>query len=117
MEYGNTIKNITEFGNQAHKKPESRDIEIERMNPRANWLCAPRNFLPPRAQKGQTLAKTTINQLADLGFRGSRFAVQLTPAPPTSPESFRPTGAKHVEFLFDPSWRTASSPQENRFLR
>ena len=104
--YGATLADVIQFGDEAAAKLaalESRDAELARLNielerlaksllKTGGELTAQRRKLIPR------LSKAVAKQLSDLGFKQSRFDIELVPAP--SPTS---TGVDRIEFQFAPN--------------
>ena len=111
--FGATLPDVIEFGEQARQKLENleqRDAELDRIRgelekmdvelKRAGEdLSARRRKLVPK------LSKAVAQQLADLGFKQSHFAVALTSDPETStlPPQYAASGFDRVEFQFAPN--------------
>jgi DNA repair protein RecN (Recombination protein N) len=85
--YGSSLAEVIAFGNEARAKLqqlEQRDAEVARINSDlqkadAALLKAAKELSAARAKAIPKLAKAVTQQLADLGFRQSHFAVTLTP--------------------------------------
>jgi DNA repair protein RecN (Recombination protein N) len=112
--YGSTLADVMTFGEEAKRKLqalESRDAELARLNTElakldvevarsGGQLTAKRKKVIPR------LSKAASSQLADLGFKQSRLAVQLTSV---SAEEFAEhtargtSGFDTIEFQFAPN--------------
>jgi DNA repair protein RecN (Recombination protein N) len=111
--YGRSLDEVIAFGDEAKRKLqqlESRDAELARLNAAlqrldtelqhaGNTLTAARRKLVPK------LAKAVEKQLADLGFKQSRFDIALTTARPEDSTSLTPSasGFDTVEFQFAPN--------------
>ncbi len=118
--YGATIEEVIAFGDEARAKLtslEQRDAELERLN--AEWkklheemwrvglaLSAKRRGLLSQ------LGKAISTQLADLGFKQSRFTVEIVTAQRTESTAVKPTaqGLDTVEFHFAPNAGEPAKP-------
>src|SRR6266513_3519778 len=108
--YGATVADVVEFGEQARQKLQSlemRDAELERINSDLSKndtelkrvgeeLSAQRRKLIPK------LSRTVDKQLADLGFKQSRFDVAIA-APHSALRTPQSTGFDQVQFQFAPN--------------
>jgi DNA repair protein RecN (Recombination protein N) len=131
--YGATLAEVIAFGNEAKEKLnalEGRDAELARLNAAlekldAEILSAGRKLSAARKKVIPQLAKAVGKQLADLGFKQSKFDVEITssgwgerPREPvlahghlsqTAREDARPTdfrntsGLDEIEFQFAPN--------------
>ena len=118
--YGGSASEIIAFGEEARKKLqqfEQRDAELARLNSELEKLeaelwCAGQALSAKRAKMIPRLSKAVSRQLADLGFRQSRFDVTLTTAQPSDSNTFpkeqhttpfTATGLDTVEFQFAPN--------------
>ncbi len=87
--YGSSLAEVIAFGNDARKKLqqlESRDAEVARLNAElqkaeGTLLKAAKELSAARAKMIPKLAKSVTQQLTDLGFKQSHFAVTLTTLP------------------------------------
>jgi len=85
--YGASLTEVIAFGDEARTKLqslESRDEELARINAAldkldADILNAGKKLSAARKKVIPQLAKATVQQLADLGFKQSRFDVELRP--------------------------------------
>jgi DNA repair protein RecN (Recombination protein N) len=120
--YGATVAEVMSFGDEALRKLqalEQRDAELARMNAELKQLDAQlreagRELSAKRRKLLPQLGKAVARQLADLGFRQSRFEVALTtqdedgahgvtrPTVPLTPR-FTASGFDQVEFQFAPN--------------
>jgi DNA repair protein RecN (Recombination protein N) len=123
--YGATLAEVIAFGDEAKQKLaqlESRDAELARLNAAlekldAELLSAGKKLSAARRKVIPQLAKAVGKQLEDLGFRQSKFDVELNPLTrpsdtlsPSDGErdgvrgaSFSSTGFDEVEFQFAPN--------------
>ena len=109
--YGATIVEVIAFGDDARKKLqslESRDAELARLNAAlekvdAEILAAGKKLSAARKKVIPQLAKAAGQQLEDLGFKQSRFDVELKPltrpSATLSPSDGRGTGRGARSFL------------------
>lgn len=104
--YGSSLSEVIAFGNDARKKLEQleqRDVEVARLNAElqkaeASLLKAAKELSSARAKAIPKLAKAVTQQLTDLGFKQSHFAVTLTTLDePTS------AGIDAADFQFAPN--------------
>lgn len=112
--YGPTLTDVMKYGDEAKQKLqtlESRDVELARLNAElasldaelarvGGLLTAKRKKVIPK------LGKAASAQLADLGFKQSRFDVQLTSvgAEESGQNTTRSTsGLDSIEFQFAPN--------------
>ncbi len=104
--YGNSVEEITAFGEKAAAKLlkiESRGDELERLeaqsaSARAAVDLAAAELTQKRRRGAPRLAKEIAGHLGDLGFARALFEVATTPG-----EGPGPRGAESVEFLFSPN--------------
>jgi DNA repair protein RecN (Recombination protein N) len=117
--YGATLTEVIAFGAEAKEKfqsLESRDAELARINGAlakldAELLKVGKKLSAERKKVIPQLAKAVAKQLADLGFKQSRFDVELTSAGwgeatvEPAREDARPTssGFDTIEFQFAPN--------------
>jgi DNA repair protein RecN (Recombination protein N) len=125
--YGATIADVIAFGDEAKQKLESleqRDEELARLNAGLAKLDgelarAGKELSAKRKKVIPQLGKAVSKQLADLGFKQSKFDVALTTDPvgdevtslklkkdpglPTSAPTFKATGFDTIEFQFAPN--------------
>ena len=125
--YGATLAEVIAFGDEAKTKLqalESRDAELERMNSAlkkldAEILTAGKRLSSARKKVIPQLAKAVSKQLADLGFKQSKFDVAISTIrwgeAPDEPKGSiataargdaRPTsvtGLDEIEFQFSPN--------------
>ena len=113
--YGSTLAEVIAFGAEAKEKLhslESRDAELARINGAlakldAELLKAGKKLSAERKKVIPQLAKAAVKQLADLGFKQSRFDVELTSTGwgESAREDARPTGSglDTIEFQFAPN--------------
>ncbi len=117
--YGVTLAEVIAFGAEAKEKLqslESRDAELARINGAlakldAELLKVGKKLSAERKKVIPQLAKAVAKQLADLGFKQSRFDVELTSAgwgeatDELAREDARPTrsGLDTIEFQFAPN--------------
>lgn len=103
--YGATLAEVIAFGAEAKTKLqalESRDAELARLNAALTKLDAEltkagKKLSAERRKVIPQLAKAAAKQLADLGFKQSKFDVALTGVEVSA------TGADAVEFQFSPN--------------
>lgn len=110
--YGASVEEVMAFGDEAARKLrslEQRDTELGRLNAELErtgaelWKAA-RELSRRRRQGIPALNRAVSRQLADLGFRQSRFEIALTSLAPEEPLSrMTATGIDAVEFLFAPN--------------
>lgn len=120
--YGSTVAEVIAYGEQIRarlRNLEARDVELERINAelvkveRELW-AAGLALSAKRRKLRAPLAKSVCKQLADLGFKQSRFDVEMKSLDPVEagqlPESsgepcagFTQSGIDSVEFLFAPN--------------
>jgi DNA repair protein RecN (Recombination protein N) len=104
--YGSSLADVIAFGNEARKKLqqlEQRDTEIARLNAElqkaeAALLKVARELSAARAKAIPKLAKAVTQQLTDLGFKQSHFAVTLKQLAAPGP-----TGLDEADFQFAPN--------------
>jgi DNA repair protein RecN (Recombination protein N) len=125
--YGATLAEVIAFGDEAKEKLqslESRDAELARLNGElqkldAEILNAGKKLSAARKKVIPQLAKAVGKQLADLGFKQSKFDVAVTTdfvgdevtslkskesqSLLTSALTFRQTGFDEIEFQFAPN--------------
>ncbi len=116
--YGATVAEVVAFGEEARRKLQSleqRDAELTRLN--AAWeqlnselWRAGRQLSRKRQKILPQLAKAVSRELAELGFRQSRFDISLSSledAPPGSSDASSPRidshGLDRIEFQFAPN--------------
>jgi DNA repair protein RecN (Recombination protein N) len=135
--YGATLAEVITFGDESKKKLqslESRDAELARLNAAlakldAEILCAGKKLSDARRKVIPQLAKAVRKQLADLGFKQSKFDVaiasqvvgdevtslkskqsqRLLTSSPTSSQ-IRQTGLDEIEFQFSPNVGEPTKP-------
>ena len=104
--YGGTISEVIAFGERAAermRKIEGRDAELERLageikEARSALEQAGRMLQRLRTKAAPQLAANVRRNLADLGFRQSKFEAKLTPN-----EEPRLSGTESIELLFSPN--------------
>ncbi|MBU6400887.1 MAG: DNA repair protein RecN, partial [Verrucomicrobia bacterium] len=111
--YGGTLAEVLEFGDTARRQLaqlEQRDAELERINAGLRGLDAELSragaaLSDRRHQLLPQLAKAANPQLADLGFKQSRFnvALETDAASLSRPAFLSPSGLDRVEFQFAPN--------------
>jgi DNA repair protein RecN (Recombination protein N) len=112
--YGASLAEVIAFGADAGRKLqslESRDAELARLNAAlgkldAELLRAGKNLSAARRKVIPQLAKAVTRQLADLGFKQSKFDVEITTAVEvefTQPATRNPSGLDTIEFQFAPN--------------
>ena len=123
--YGGSIADVIAFGDEAAQKLqalESRDAELARINAAlekldADILNAGKKLSAARRKVIPQLAKAAGQQLADLGFKQSRFDVEIKPLSRPSAAlassngerdrakgaQFASTGLDEIEFQFAPN--------------
>jgi DNA repair protein RecN (Recombination protein N) len=109
--YGATIAEVTAFGDEAKSKLaalESRDAELARINAAIEKLdaeiqSAGRKLSAARKKIIPQLAKSVVKQLADLGFKQSKFDVAIKSDAPIPGQAVKETGLDEVEFQFAPN--------------
>jgi DNA repair protein RecN (Recombination protein N) len=105
--YGATLGEVIAFGVEAKAKLqslESRDAELSRINAAlakfdAELLKAGRKLSAEREKVIPQLARAAAKQLADLGFKQSKFDVELK----TDEGLDREAGFDEIEFQFSPN--------------
>ena len=108
--YGATLAEIIDFGEAARQKMiafEQRDAELLRINHELEKAAADLNAIGEElsAQRRKVipkLSKAVIKQLADLGFKQSRFDVALTAEPFLGSRAVS-SGFDVIEFQFAPN--------------
>jgi DNA repair protein RecN (Recombination protein N) len=117
--YGASLAEVIAFGSEAKRKLhslESRDAELTRLNAAlakldAELLRAGKELSAQRRKVIPQLAKAATKQLADLGFKQSKFDVSVTSAEFSSfilhPSSF---GLDTIEFQFSPNLGEPAKP-------
>lgn len=113
--YGATLPDVIAFAAEAQRKLDSleqRDGELARLNAALAAIDtelwrAGRALSNKRRKLIPSLVKAAVKQLAELGFKQSRFDVALTtldPAPgPSNAALFNSTGLDTLEFQFAPN--------------
>jgi DNA repair protein RecN (Recombination protein N) len=116
--YGATLAEVIAFGAEAKIKLqslESRDVDLARLNAElekldTEILKAGQKLSAARKKIIPQLAKAVGKQLADLGFKQSKFDVDMKPLTPSlSPSdgvrerSISSTGLNEIEFQFAPN--------------
>lgn len=110
--YGASVAEVLAFGEEAARKLrslEQRDAELARLNAELEQLQAQlwkagQALSKRRRQVIPQLTRAVSRQLADLGFKQSRFEAALTSLAPEDPPSrMTSTGLDTVEFLFAPN--------------
>ena len=111
--YGGTLADVILFGDDAKQKLQSleqRDEELARLNAAlakldAELLTAGKELSAKRKKVIPQLARAVSKQLADLGFKQSKFDVALSTVSPadTQPATRNTTGLDTVEFQFAPN--------------
>lgn len=104
--YGGSLGEVIAFGNEARRKLqqlESRDAEVARINAdlakaSAALMKAARELSAARSKAIPKLARAVTQQLGDLGFKQSHFAVNLAQA-----EEATATGIDAADFQFAPN--------------
>lgn len=113
--YGGNVAEILAFGEETRKKLQSleqRDAELARINAESKkienelWKCG-QELSTKRRKLIPQLSKAVSKQLADLGFKQSRFEITLTAVsqpPITNQQSpFSSHGLDTAEFQFAPN--------------
>ena len=110
--YGPTLAEVISFGEEARKKLaalEGRDAELVRLNSElakldAELRKAGQGLSAKRKKVIPQLSKAAAKQLADLGFKQSRFEIEIKSAESNSVNHApRTTGLDEVEFQFAPN--------------
>jgi DNA repair protein RecN (Recombination protein N) len=115
--YGSTLAEVMQFGEEARRKLEAleqRDAELERMNAELAKIEAElwnqgAALSSKRGKVIPALSKAVAKQLADLGFKQSRFDVEMQTlrrgdaGPETTKAPFSSTGLDTIEFQFAPN--------------
>jgi DNA repair protein RecN (Recombination protein N) len=104
--YGASLAEVLAFGAETKQKLqalESRDAELDRINLALTALDkemvrAGRDLTAKRRKLIPQLARAAVQQLEDLGFKQSQFAITLTPA--AQPQA---SGWDDLEFQFAPN--------------
>ena len=119
--YGATLAQVIVFGDEAKQKLQSlelRDAELARINAAlakldAELLKAARKLSAERRNVIPRLAKTAAKQLGDLGFKQSKFDVEittLTEAEFTQHATRNTSGFDTIEFQFAPNLGEPAKP-------
>jgi DNA repair protein RecN (Recombination protein N) len=118
--YGATLAEVIAFGAGAKQKLsalESRDAELARLNAAlekldAEILSAGKKLSAARKKIIPPLAKAVGQQLADLGFKQSKFDVAITSEFQTPNFKFQipPAGFDEIEFQFSPNVGEPAKP-------
>jgi DNA repair protein RecN (Recombination protein N) len=119
--YGATLAQVIVFGDEAKQKLQSlelRDAELARINAAlakldAELLKAGRKLSAERRNVIPRLAKTAAKQLGDLGFKQSKFDVEittLTEAEFTQHATRNTSGFDTIEFQFAPNLGEPAKP-------
>jgi DNA repair protein RecN (Recombination protein N) len=111
--YGATLAEVSAFGDEAKQKLqalESRDAELARLNAALEKLAAEilttgKKLTAARQKVIPQLAKAVSRQLADLGFKQSKFDVAISAA--TEPTA---SGLDVIEFQFAPNLGEPAKP-------
>jgi DNA repair protein RecN (Recombination protein N) len=122
--YGNSLEEVLRFGDDAERKLrtlESRDAELARINAELKkveieLLSSGQELSAKRKEVSPRLCKAVVKQLADLGFKQSRFDLALTSrqfegiqdnvavsSGVAKPQSLSRHGFDNVEFQFAPN--------------
>lgn len=113
--YGSSLAEVVAFGEEAKRKLhnlESRDTELARLNADLSKLDAEivragKNLSAQRRKVIPRLARAVSQQLADLGFKQSKFDVAITSLPATDFTDYALRISHHgfdtVEFQFAPN--------------
>ena len=115
--YGKTLAEVIAFGEEVKQKLqslESRDAELARLNAALGKidkeiLGSGKKISDARQKVIPQLAKAVGKQLADLGFKQSKFDVAISSVNPLAPSEgvrenpFSFTGLDEVEFQFAPN--------------
>jgi len=109
--YGSSLAEVIAFGADAETKLqtlESRDTELARINAAlgkldADLLSAGKKLSAARRKVIPLLAKAAGKQLADLGFKQSKFDVAVTEGHANGRPHFSATGLDEIEFQFAPN--------------
>ena len=111
--YGPTLQEVIAHGHEARRKLaslEQREAELAALNDHlrvldAELLSAGQALSARRRKLIPTLSKAVSRQLADLGFRQSRFEIGLSTVDHSAPAPARypAQGLDSVEFLFAPN--------------
>ena len=119
--YGASLAEVIAFGSEARQKLqslESRDAELTRINAAlakldAELARAGKDLSAKRRKVIPQLAKAASKQLADLGFKQSRFDVGITTVaePDLTQHAIRnTTGLDTIEFQFSPNLGEPAKP-------
>jgi DNA repair protein RecN (Recombination protein N) len=111
--YGATLAEVLAFGQEARRKLaqlESRDAELARLNGALaaldkELLAAGKALSAARRKVLPKLARATVQQLTDLGFKQSHFEVAIVSAPtlPPAGAAVPTSGLDDLEFQFAPN--------------
>jgi DNA repair protein RecN (Recombination protein N) len=109
--YGATLPEVIAFGDDAKTKLqslESRDAELARVNAAlekldAEILASGRKLSAARKKVIPQLAKAAGQQLADLGFKQSKFDISLNQVQPAPSAAMKESGLDEIEFQFAPN--------------
>ena len=112
--YGAALAEVIAFGDDAGRKLqvlESRDAELTRLNAAlakldAELFCAGKALSASRRKVIPQLAKAVTRQLTDLGFKQSKFDIEIATASgaeSTQPAMRNPSGLDTVEYQFSPN--------------
>ena len=112
--YGATLAEVIAFGEETRRQLlhlEQRDAELDRLNAELEKLArelarAGQELSAKRRNVIPQLAKAVSKQLADLGFKQSRFEaamMTLSEAEFTQPATRNPQGFDTIEFQFAPN--------------
>ena len=111
--YGATLAEVIAFGEEAKSKLqslESRDVELARLNSElqkldAEMLSAGKKLSAARKKVIPQLAKAVGKQLADLGFKQSKFDVAIASESAISnlKSQISQSGFDEIEFQFAPN--------------
>lgn len=110
--YGTSVPEVIAFGEEARRKLqalESRDAELARINAELarldqDILRAGRELSAQRRKLIPALSRAVIRELGALGFKQSRFEIQMTSARELPPGGVVPSsGLDSMEFQFAPN--------------
>ena len=119
--YGASLAEVISFGDEAKRKfqsLEARDAELARLNAAlakldAELLRAGKKLSADRRKVIPQLAKTVVKQLADLGFKQSKFDVEITTLDEsgfTRQATRNSSGFDTIEFQFSPNLGEPAKP-------